>query len=72
MQLFFSRSAALVFSTTTLLSILLTLTACTPTVQVAAPTDPITINLNVKIQHEILVKVDREIDNLLEENSDLF
>ncbi|MCD8512102.1 MAG: YnbE family lipoprotein [Nitrincola sp.] len=51
---------------------LLALTACTPTVQVAAPTDPITINLNVKIQHEILVKVDREIDNLLEKNSDLF
>lgn len=46
--------------------------ACTPTVQLAAPKDPITINLNVKIQHEILVKVDREIDNLLEENSDLF
>ncbi|WP_420835600.1 YnbE family lipoprotein [Nitrincola lacisaponensis] len=46
--------------------------ACTPTVQVAAPKDPITINLNVKIQHEILVKVDREIDTLLQENSDLF
>lgn len=55
-----------------LLAALLSLTACTPTVQVAAPTDPITINLNVKIQHEILVKVDREIDNLLEENSNLF
>lgn len=46
--------------------------ACTPTVQVAAPTDPITINLNVNIKHEILVKIDREIDELLEENRDLF
>lgn len=55
-----------------LLASLLAIAACTPTVQVAAPTDPITINLNVKINHEILVKVDREIDNLLEENSDLF
>ncbi|WP_151669485.1 YnbE family lipoprotein [Nitrincola schmidtii] len=72
MQLFFSRSAALVLSRTAVLAALLALSACTPTVQVAAPTDPITINLNVKIQHEILVKVDREIDNLLEENSDLF
>lgn len=72
MELIFSRSAVLVFSRTALLAILLALAACTPTVQVAAPTDPITINLNVKIQHEILVKVDREIDNLLEENSDLF
>nr|WP_229680555.1 YnbE family lipoprotein [Marinobacterium zhoushanense] len=47
-------------------------TACTPTVQIAAPSDPITINLNVKIEHEILVKVDKQIDTLLEENSDLF
>lgn len=46
--------------------------ACTPTVQVAVPNEPITINLNVKIEHEILVKVDKEIDSLLEENSNLF
>lgn len=45
---------------------------CTPTVQVAAPSEPITINLNVKIKHEILVKVDREIDDMLDENSELF
>ncbi|QEW07330.1 YnbE family lipoprotein [Nitrincola iocasae] len=55
-----------------MLLLILATAACTPTVQLAAPKDPITINLNVKIQHEILVKVDREIDNLLEENSDLF
>ncbi|TCK08146.1 YnbE family lipoprotein [Marinobacterium mangrovicola] len=48
------------------------LAACTPTVQLAAPSDPITINLNVKVEHEVLVKVDRQIDTLLEENSDLF
>ncbi|KEA64035.1 Uncharacterized protein ynbE [Marinobacterium lacunae] len=51
---------------------ILLLTACTPTVQIAAPSDPITINLNVKIEHEILVKVDKQIDTLLEENSELF
>jgi hypothetical protein len=45
---------------------------CTPTVQVAAPSEPITINLNVKIKHEILVKVDKEIDTMLDENSELF
>jgi len=48
------------------------LSACAPTVQVAVPNEPITINLNVKIEHEILVKVDKEIDDLFEENSDLF
>lgn len=45
---------------------------CTPTVQVAAPSEPITINLNVKIKHEILIKVDKEIDSMLDENSELF
>lgn len=51
---------------------LLLAAGCTPTVQVAAPSEPITINLNVKIKHEILVKVDKEIDAMLDENSELF
>ena len=45
---------------------------CSPTVQVAPPEKPITINLNVKIEHEILVKVDKELDNVLSEDSGLF
>ncbi len=45
---------------------------CSPTVKVATPEKPITINLNVKIQHEILVKVDKELDNVLSEDSGLF
>ncbi|MEJ6654523.1 MAG: YnbE family lipoprotein [Pseudomonas sp.] len=48
------------------------LTACTPTVQLAAPSEPININLNVKIQHEIYIKVDRELDELFSESSGLF
>lgn len=48
------------------------ITACSPTVQVAAPEKPITINLNVKIQHEIKVKVEKELDNVLSEDSGLF
>ena len=45
---------------------------CTPKVEVAPPAEPITINLNVKIEHEILVKVDKELDNLFSEESELF
>lgn len=41
--------------------------ACTPTVEVAAPKEPITVNLNVKIQHEIYVKVDRDVEELFSE-----
>jgi type IV pilus biogenesis protein CpaD/CtpE len=45
---------------------------CSPTVRMATPEKPITINLNVKIQHEILVKVDKELDSVLSEDSGLF
>jgi hypothetical protein len=41
-------------------------------VQLAAPKEPITINLNVKIEHEIRVKVDKELDDVFANNADLF
>lgn len=46
--------------------------ACTPTVKVEASDKPITINLNVKIEHEIRVKVDRELESVLSDDSGLF
>jgi len=46
--------------------------ACTPTVKVQAPDEPITINLNVKIEHEIRVKVEKDIDDLFSEKGGLF
>lgn len=46
--------------------------ACTPTVQLAAPKEPININLKVKIEHEIYIKVDKALDNILDESSGLF
>ena len=48
------------------------LAACTPTVRVEAPKDPIEINLNVRIQHDIRVQVDRELETLFDEDSELF
>ena len=35
---------------------------CTPTVRVEAPKEPIVINLNVKIEQEVRVKVDRDVE----------
>jgi hypothetical protein len=46
--------------------------ACSPTVKVEASDKPITINLNVKIEHEIRVKVDKELDSVLSHDSGLF
>ena len=45
---------------------------CTPRVQLEAPKDPIVINLNVKIEQEVRVRVDRELESLFEERDELF
>lgn len=49
-----------------------TLSACTPTVQVAAPSEPIHINLNVRIEHEIYIRVAEELDQIFSSSSGLF
>ena len=46
-------------------------TGCTHRVEVSAK-EPITINLNLKIDHEIRVKVDKELDDIFSEDSDIF
>jgi hypothetical protein len=48
------------------------LTACEPTIRMEPPKEPITINLNVKIEHEIRIKVDKELDTLFEKDPELF
>jgi hypothetical protein len=45
---------------------------CSPTVRVEAPDKPITINMNIKIDHEIRIRVDRDIDNMVEKRKDIF
>lgn len=45
---------------------------CTPRVEVAPSDKPITINLNVKIDHEIRVKVDKDLDQVLSKDTGLF
>lgn len=58
-------------STIFLLAILF-LSACSPKIGVEVPDRPITINLNVKIDHEIKVKVDKDLDQVLSPESELF
>jgi hypothetical protein len=52
--------------------LLLSVGACTPRVEVTAPDKPITINLNVKIDHEIRLKVDKDLEQVLSNDSGLF
>lgn len=48
------------------------LVACQPTVKVEAPDKPIVINLNVKIEQEVRIKMEREAEQLIQERGDLF
>ncbi len=54
------------------LSCFLFAAACTPTIKVEAPDKPIEINMNINIKHEILIKVEREVEEMFEEEDDLF
>ncbi len=53
------------------LVLLLLVQACSPTIAVKSD-EPITINLNVKIDHEIVLRVDEELDELFAEDEDIF
>jgi hypothetical protein len=46
--------------------------ACTPKILIGIPDKPIEINLNIKIEHEIKLKVDKELDGMFVEQSELF
>jgi hypothetical protein len=55
-----------------LLGALLALAACQHKVQIEAPKEPIVINLNVKIEQEVRVKVEEDVNELFETNEDIF
>ena len=45
---------------------------CSPTIRVEAPQQPIEINLNVKIEHEIRIRVEKDLEKLFETEADIF
>jgi hypothetical protein len=47
-------------------------TGCTPTVKLEAPDKPIEINMNIKIEQEVRVRVERDLDKEIMANPDLF
>ena len=48
------------------------LAACQPTVKVEAPKEPITINLNVKIDAEVRVKLEKQAEEDIASKPDIF
>jgi hypothetical protein len=55
-----------------LLPVALLAAACTPTVKVEPGDKPIVINLNVKIEQEVRVKVEDDTKQLIKKRPDLF
>jgi hypothetical protein len=46
--------------------------ACTPTVKIEPPDKPIVINLNIKIEQEVRIKIEKDVDALFEDEEGLF
>ncbi|WP_420563735.1 YnbE family lipoprotein [Thalassobaculum sp.] len=40
--------------------------------KVEPPTEPITINLNIKIEQEVRIRVEKDLEDLFSSESDLF
>ena len=69
----YSYRRARIVSVPSSLCVALMISACSPRVEVAVPDKPITINLNIKIDHEVRVKVEKDLENeVFSEDSNLF
>lgn len=55
-----------------LLTLPMLMSACTPTVKLEAPDKPIEINMNIKIEQEVRVRVEKDLDKQIMANPDLF
>jgi len=48
------------------------LAACSPTVKVEAPDKPIVINMNIKIEQEVRVKIEQQAKDDIAKNPGIF
>lgn len=55
-----------------IVSLALFIAACTPTVQVQAPDKPIEINLNVNIEQHVRVSIEKDVQQTITKNKDIF
>ena len=46
--------------------------ACEPTVRVEVPKEPITINLNIKLDADVRVKLEEQAGQDIDKNKDIF
>ena len=50
----------------------LLLAACQPTVKVQAPPEPITINLNIKLDADVRLRIEKQAEEDIAANPDIF
>lgn len=55
-----------------LTSAVLLISGCSPEVKIKAPEEPVTINLNVAVDHKIKVEMDKDVKQAISENKDVF
>ncbi len=48
------------------------LAACEPTVKIQMPTEPITINLNIKLDADVRVRLEEQAVQDIDKNKDIF
>lgn len=48
------------------------ISGCQPTVRVEAPDKPIVINLNVKIEQDVRIRLEKGVEDVMSSNPDLF
>ncbi len=58
--------------TLSLLGIFFLAMGCAHTIKVQAPDKPIKIDLNVKIDQEVRIKLDKDVNNLIKNNPNIF
>lgn len=50
----------------------LLLAGCSPTVKIQAPDKPIEINLNVKIEQDVRVRIEKDLESVFDKNDKIF
>lgn len=48
------------------------LNGCSPTIKVQAPSEPITINLNIKLDADVRLKLEKTASSDIEKNPEVF
>ncbi|MCP3675011.1 MAG: YnbE family lipoprotein [Gammaproteobacteria bacterium] len=51
---------------------LVLLSGCNPTVRIETPSEPIRIEANITIKHEIRIVVEKEVEEMFEDDEGLF